>query len=191
MGDCLILYLQIIRLALLEQNLLRYQTLMMSGAYKHIFNLHAIGPQHFSTPHVNFQSYCVIWNHEVMRSYVLWLLILSNHQLAVLCSCSPLACNCYKPSFWLQWQASTNHFAPGKCTVAAAGFSSVQILYSIGNIWWIFLWSHISALCRPIETLFFIIFGIWRVSWWYIICRYIMLAAKDIKGKRMLKWTQT
>ena len=42
----------IIRPALLEQNILRYQSLM-SGAYKHIFDLHAkLGPRtHFSIVH--------------------------------------------------------------------------------------------------------------------------------------------
>ena len=46
--------------ALLEQSLLRYQPLM-SEAYTHVFSLHATGPEHYSTPHVNFWSYHVVY----------------------------------------------------------------------------------------------------------------------------------
>ena len=47
---------------------------------------------------------------------------------AIVCSRSPLPCNCYKSSLYIN--CSDKHvFAPGKCTVAAAGNLSVQILY--------------------------------------------------------------
>ena len=63
---------------MLEQNLLRYQTLMMSGAYKHIFILHATRPQHFSTPRVNFKSYYVINYMEPRGDAQLHIIMTSN-----------------------------------------------------------------------------------------------------------------
>ena len=55
MSDCLTLYLLDHKACIAGAESTEIpDTNMMSGANKHIFSLHAIGPQHFSAPHVNY-----------------------------------------------------------------------------------------------------------------------------------------
>ena len=55
MSDCLILYLLDHKACIAGAESTEIPgTNMMSGAQKHIFSLHAIGPQHFSAPYVNY-----------------------------------------------------------------------------------------------------------------------------------------
>ena len=56
MSDCLTLYLLDHKacIAGAESTEIHVPDTNMSGANKHIFSLHAIGPQHFSAPHVNY-----------------------------------------------------------------------------------------------------------------------------------------
>ena len=61
MSDCLTLYLLDHKTCIAGAESTEIpDSNMMSGANQHnIFSLHAIGPQHFSAPHVNNQPYYV------------------------------------------------------------------------------------------------------------------------------------
>lgn len=82
-----------------------------------------------------------------------------------------------------------NYFVHRKCTAAAARNLSVQILYSMGNIWRIFVKLYLTFQGNWSTFVFF--FSIWKASYWYTICRYVMLKTKVIKGKRLLSWVWT
>ena len=63
MSNCLILYLLDHKACIVGAESIEIpdHDHVMSGAYKHIFRLHATGPQHFSTPHVNFKDYYLLY----------------------------------------------------------------------------------------------------------------------------------
>ena len=64
MSDCLTLYLLDYKACIAGAESTEIpDTNMMSGAYKHIFSLHAIGPEHFSAPHVNYASNQLYYVH--------------------------------------------------------------------------------------------------------------------------------
>ena len=79
----------IIRHALLEQSPLKFRSLITSGAYGHIFSLHATGPQYYSAPHIKLKllstQYMKPWfgiaGCSYMASKLIDVLLVLSHQL--------------------------------------------------------------------------------------------------------------